>query len=203
MSNKTAADADATRRSLIRAGSRLFSKRGFDDVAAEEIVAAAKVTRGALYHHFEGGKPGLFRAVVSQAMREVHARLTAAGAGATSPLKAFESGARAFLEACAEPGFQRILLIDAPRVLGWHDWRAMDLELGLGLLRRCLDAAVHFKQLQIPDVEMATHLIAGALIDGAMLLGKDPTDAALRRRIETTLFKLVNGFAPPAPKRQG
>jgi AcrR family transcriptional regulator len=184
----------AMRRKLIRAGRRLFARHGFDCVSSEEIVAAAKVTRGALYHHFDG-KEGLFGAVVAEVMGDVQARLALESRKATSPLEAVEIGIRSFLTACSDPETQRVLLIDGPVVLGWHAWRALDLRHGLGLLRLGLEAAVAARQLAIPDVETATQLLAGALIDGAMLIGRDPRDESVRRRVEDTLLRLLRGLS--------
>ena len=194
MSTVKADQAARTRQLLIRIGRRLFTRRGFDGVSAEEIVAAAKVTRGALYHHFDG-KDGLFREVVAEVMREVHDRLATAAVGASSPLDAVERGVRALLNACGTPTYQRILFLDGPAVLGWHEWRALDLEFGLGLLRHELEAAAKAGQIDVPDVETATHLLAGALVDGAMLIGRDPGDAAVRRAVEETMMRLLRGLA--------
>jgi AcrR family transcriptional regulator len=196
MSKGRASRSETTRRRLISVGRRLFARRGFDGVSAEELVAAAKLTRGALYHHFDGGKEGLFRAVVSDAMAEVHARLAKEAAAARTPLQAVELGIGSFLAACSEPEFQRVLLIDGPAVLGWHAWRALDLEYGLGLLRRGLQAADAAGELSVPDVETATHLLAGALMDGAMLIGRQPEDASIRRRVESAVLRLVRGLSP-------
>jgi AcrR family transcriptional regulator len=194
MSSVKAERAARTRRTLVRTGRRLFARQGFDGVSAEEIVAAAKVTRGALYHHFDGGKEGLFRAVVTDVMREVHDRLAAAARGARSPLDSVQRGVRSFLEACSDPAYLQVLLVDGPAVLGWHEWRALDLEFGLGLLRSGLEAAAKAGEIAAPDVETATHLIAGALIDGAMLVGKNRGDAAVRRAVNATMVRMLRGL---------
>ena len=191
--------SEATRQALLGAARRLFERRGFDDVAAEEIVAEARVTRGALYHHFEDGKPGLFREVVREVMQEVHARLAAEGRRARTPLDALELGMNTFLRICTEPGYQRILLLDGPAVLGWYQWRSLDLEYGLGLLRRALEAAAASGQIGVADVEMTTHLLAGALVDAALLLGQGRSQRALHRRLEATLLRLVRGLGREPP----
>jgi AcrR family transcriptional regulator len=197
--SKTKADqAEATREALVRVGRRLFAQRGFDAVSAEEIVAAARVTRGALYHHYDG-KAGLFRAVLGDLMREVHDRLLEASADARSPLEAVERGMHAFLDACSKPSHQRILLVDGPAVLGWTEWRALDLKFGLGLLRRGLEAAERAGEISAPDVETVTHLLAGALIDGAMLLSGN-SSSSLRAQVKATLVRLLRGLAK-APTR--
>jgi hypothetical protein len=128
---KTAQTA-ATKSKLEAVARALFSERGFEAVSAEELVAKAKVTRGALYHHYNG-KEGLFAAVVETVMRELHAELVRETAGLADPLSALQRGVAIFLKACSEPEVQRILLVDAPAVLGWQAWRKMDAQYGLGL----------------------------------------------------------------------
>jgi AcrR family transcriptional regulator len=90
-----------------------------------ELVAKPDVTRGALYHHYDG-KEGVFEAVVDTVMQEVHAKLVTEMAALSDPLQALERGIGVFLEVCSEPSVQRILLVDAPAVLGWPKWRDMD-----------------------------------------------------------------------------
>lgn len=110
------------------------------------------------------------------------------------------SHAESFLLQCAEPEYQRVLLIDGPALLGWHAWRSLDLEYGLGLLCRGLEAAAAARQLAVPDVEMATHPLAGALMDGAMLIGLKPGDAAVRSRVEATVLRILQGLSAPIGK---
>src|SRR6201992_2766569 len=136
--------AEATRNALIAAGRDLFAARGYDDVGAEEIVKAAGVTRGALYHHFPGGKAGLLEAVYEQIEAESTERVAhvVLDSDMHSPLAAMKAGIAAFLDECAEPGFQRIVLHDAPAVLGWDRWREISAYNGLGLLEDSLVAAI-------------------------------------------------------------
>ena len=50
---------------LLDVARSLFVERGFHETSTPEIAMEAKVTRGALYHHFED-KLALFRAVVER-----------------------------------------------------------------------------------------------------------------------------------------
>src|SRR5437588_9351940 len=124
--------SQATREALIGAGRKLFAERGFAAIGTGEIVRAAGVSRGALYHHFDG-KRGLLEAVYEQIERELAERIAAAALGATDPLEAMRSGTEMFLDACLEPEVQRIVLLDAPAVLGWERWREIAADYGLGL----------------------------------------------------------------------
>src|SRR5262245_32631036 len=107
------AEARATREALIEAALALFEERGYAAVGTEEIVARAKVTRGALYHHFED-KQDLFRAVFERVEADLMARIGASMGGADSSWELIQTGMRSFLDACEEPAVKQIALIDAP-----------------------------------------------------------------------------------------
>src|SRR3712207_5212502 len=123
-SARNAERSEATRTALVAAARRLFGERGYAAVGTEEIVRAAGVTRGALYHHF-GGKRDLLEAVYRQVEGEVTQRIAERilEEAAESPLAGMRRGAALFIEVCAEPEVQRIVLLDAPAVLGWDLWR--------------------------------------------------------------------------------
>src|ERR1700710_437952 len=135
---------EATRKALIGAARDLFATRGYDDVGAEEIVRAAGLTRGALYHHFPSGKPALLEAIYERLEAESTERVARVvlDSKMDSPLAAMKAGVAAFLDDCAEPGFQQIVLHDAPAVLGWERWREVAAANGLGLIEASLIAAI-------------------------------------------------------------
>src|SRR5215203_294083 len=114
----------ATRDELIAAARRLVTERGYEDFVTEEIVRAAGVTRGALYHQF-GGKASLLRAVYERIEAESTERVAriVLGSELHSPLEAMKAGVEAFLDECEKPELRQIALHDAPAVLGWERWR--------------------------------------------------------------------------------
>ena len=117
---RTQADRSAaTRDALVAAGRRLFAEQGFADVSTDAIVAAAGVTRGALYHQF-ADKTALFDAVLEAVEADIARRLAddAAAAGVSDPVDAMRHVLRTWLEICVEPEIHRIALIDGPSVLG-------------------------------------------------------------------------------------
>lgn len=104
---------DATRTALLDAARTLFIKKGYAETATPEIVTAAEVTRGALYHHFQD-KKALFRAVIEREANDVAADIDARSAKATSAREALLQGASAYFDAMAVPGRTRLLLKEAP-----------------------------------------------------------------------------------------
>src|SRR5215475_10883791 len=107
--------SEGTRAALVEAARPLFAERGYAGVGTEEIVRAAGVTRGALYHHF-AGKKELFEAVYETVETELAQRIAAGAlaANASSPLEAMRAGAEMFLAVSTEPEAQRIVLLDGP-----------------------------------------------------------------------------------------
>lgn len=188
-----AIQAQATKVGLEGVARRLFAERGFAAVSAEELVARAGLTRGALCHHYDG-KEGLFETVVESVMRDVHAKLAADAAAETDPLQGLHRGIHAFLKICTEPSVQRILLIDAPAVLGWPKWREMDARYGLGLLRSALTNAMKAGLLQKQDADVLAHLLLGALTEAAMIIARSKNPSKSRKAAEHALASMLSGW---------
>ncbi len=189
---------EATRAALIAAARRLFTERGYDGVAAEEIVRAAGVTRGALYHHF-GGKAQLLEAAYEQLEAESTERVAriVLGSELESPLGAMRAGIEAFLDECAEPELRRIALHDAPAVLGWERWREIGAANGLGLIEASLNAAIEAGEIRSVPVQPTAHLLLGALDEAAMLVARSD-DPASRAEVTSVLLILLDNLAVPA-----
>jgi AcrR family transcriptional regulator len=119
-----------TRRRLLDAARTVFGEQGYEHVSAEQLVAAAGVTRGALYHHFDD-KKDVFRTVVIELEHELDHRIRVAAEGATDSWGLMEAGVRAALESCLEPDIARIVMLDGPAVLGWDGWDEVDADFGI------------------------------------------------------------------------
>jgi AcrR family transcriptional regulator len=189
--------AASTRAALIAAARRLFTERGYDGVGTEEIVRAAGVTRGALYHHF-GGKAELLEAVYERLEAESTERVARVvlGSELDSPLEAMRAGIEAFLDECAEPELQRIALHDAPAVLGWDRWREIAAANGLGLIEASLTAAIEAGEMRELPVRPTAHLLLGALDEAAMLVARSE-DPGSRAEVTLVLLALLESFAVP------
>jgi AcrR family transcriptional regulator len=187
------ADAQATRGALIRAALELFAERGYADVGTEEIVARAKVTRGALYHHF-ADKRDLFRAVFERVEADLMTRIGTQMKASDDPWELMVGGMGSFLDACEEPAVKQISLTDAPAVLGWREWREIDNRHGLGLTRAALQGAVDAGVLRPIAVEPMAHLLVAALSEAAFVIAYAEQPATTREQVERALLELVDGL---------
>jgi AcrR family transcriptional regulator len=187
--------SQSTRAALIAAARPLFAARGYAGVGTEEIVRAAGLTRGALYHQF-GGKRGLFEAVYETIEHELAQRIGAEALGASDPLEAMRIGMEMLLDACLEPEVQRILLLDAPAVLGWERWREIGAEASLGLIEPSLQAAMDAGEISPQPVHPLAHVVMGALDEAAMLVARSEDPAATRKEVAATLWSMLEGLRP-------
>lgn len=166
---------EETRGQLLAAARKLFAEKGYADTSTPEIVAAAGVTRGALYHHF-ADKTALFAAVVEQEHADRAAAIEAAGdTMPADPLAALLAGSDAFFAAMADPGRRRILLVDAPAVLGRDMLDEIDARTGLETLVCGLRDAMEAGFIRrLPVLPLAQ--LFGALYDRAALAPMEQQD---------------------------
>ena len=190
-----AEQSGATRAALVEAARELFAERGYADVGTEEIVRRARVTRGALYHHFED-KKDLFRAVHEELEAELAETIGAqlAAGDLTSALGLLRTGVRTFLDACTDSAVARIVLVDAPSVLGWREWREIDERHGLGLVTAGLQGAMETGEIARQPVKPLAHLLFGAMGEAGMLIANAEDPDATREEVEPALLTLLDGL---------
>jgi AcrR family transcriptional regulator len=188
--------SEATRQALVRAARGLFGARGYAEVGTEEIVRAAGVTRGALYHQFRD-KAGLFAAVAEEVEAEVAGRIAAgAAAESTEAIDVLRAGARLFLEVCAEPEVERIILLDAPAVLGWEAWRDLYARYGFGLVRVALQSAMDSGAIVRQPVTPLAHALIGALDECALYVARAEDPATARQECAAIVDQILRGLGP-------
>jgi AcrR family transcriptional regulator len=182
----------ATRARLVKAARELFAERPYADVGTEEIVRRARVTRGALYHHF-AGKRDLFRAVHEQLEAELVDSIAKQLAESVSddPVEALRTGARSYLDACEDPSFARITLIDAPAVLGWEEWRRIDEEYALKLIVFGLEGAMEAGAFRRRPVLPLAYLMLGTMGEAGLRIANGE---GTRDEVEDALMALLDGL---------
>jgi AcrR family transcriptional regulator len=188
----------ATRALLIDAARALFADHGFAEVSTQAIVAAAGVTRGALYHQFRD-KVELFAAVYEQVERGLVDDIAGqiAELAPADPLAAMRIGARLFLDGCAAPDVQQIVLIDAPAVLGWDRWRAVGVKYGLGVIEGMLSHAIAVGVVPEQPLRPTAHVLLGALDEAALYVSRATDRERARQEMETVCDRLISGIANP------
>lgn len=188
--NKKQAASHKTTARLMAEARRLFASQGYADTSAQQIVAAAGVTRGALYHHFDG-KLGLFRAVVEQVQAEINQRVHRQVLAQTDPLDQLIAGNDEFLAACLDPAARRILLVDAPAVLGWDQWRAIDEANVLGAYKRTLRQMMDAGVLRPLPADALAHIISGAANEAAIWAAQTDDPQTALRQAQQTMAQLI------------
>ncbi len=183
----------ATRAALVAAGRDLFAERGYEAVSAEEIVAAAGVTRGALYHHFDG-KLGLFAEIFEEVESELANSFDFSGLDGSDPLGILVAAVDQFLDLSLDPLNQRIVLIDGPAVLGWETWHEIEARHGLGMIEAALAAAVAAGQTEDLPVSEVALMLLGALIEAGLQLARADDQDAARERAARGLRALLQGL---------
>ena len=192
--SRRAEQSEATRAALLAVARKLFAERGYAGVGTEEIVQRAKVTRGALYHHFRD-KKDLFRVVHEQLEAEMAEQIgkQLAEGGLTDPLELLAQGARTFLDHTTGP-LARITLVDAPSVLGWAQWRAIDEKYGMGLVMAGLQGAVEAGVIPEQPVKPLAHLLLAALGEAGMLIANAEDPKKARAEVEPPIVALLEGL---------
>jgi AcrR family transcriptional regulator len=181
----------STRAALLRAGRQLFTEHGYAGAGREDIVAVAGVTRGALYHHF-GDKLGLFRAVVEELEAELTEQVAATADFEGDARNALLVGCQAFLDGALDPAVRRILVLEAPAVLGWQEWRELEGRYGLGLTKMALEMAMDSGSIERQPVDPLAHLLLAALAEAAMMIAQADDPAAARDEIGNTVERLIS-----------
>ena len=192
--SRRAEQSEATRAALLKVARKLFAERGYAAVGTEEIVQRAKVTRGALYHHFRD-KKDLFRAVHEQLEAEMVGRIAGqlAEGNPRDQLELLRIGASTFLDHTTGP-LARVTLVDAPSVLGWAEWREIDEKHGMGLVMAALQGGMDAGVLREQPVKPLAHLLLAAIGESGMLIANADDPKATRDEVEPALLALLDGL---------
>lgn len=184
---------EATTTSLVAAARELFAADGYSATSLDAVVAKAGVTKGALYHHF-GGKRELFAAVFAAEQERLSEAIVAAYQRMEDPWRAFEAGCAAFIQACQEPGVQRIVLLDAPAALGWETIRR--LESGsMQMMEQGIELAIEAGSIEARPILPLAHFLFGATCESAMMVARAADQEDALEEALTELHRLLRSLA--------
>jgi AcrR family transcriptional regulator len=180
--------SEQTITAVLKVAERHFAELGYALVSTDALVQEIGLTRGALYHHF-GSKQGLFEAVVER----IHQKAAdAIQAKSGNDWQGFINGCLAWLEVATDPTTQRILLIDAPAVIGWERWLELDAQYGSKLLLEGIEYLTDSKILVFPSKLALLHLLNGAMNQMALWVAQSPNQKQARKEARDTLVQLLN-----------
>ena len=187
-----AAQGEATQKSLRRQARKLFAQKGYSGANTGELVERARVTKGALYHHF-ANKRELYLAVVEDMEQELVERIEAAGAG-RAPWERLSAMCHAYIDSCRDPALARMLVLEAPVVLGWKTWCNLEQKYEVAAFARCLDEAGALSE----PAETLAQVILGALTTGARVIATSADPDIARAEVERTIDRLLAGLRSTA-----
>jgi AcrR family transcriptional regulator len=191
--SRQAENSAATRNALLKIARKLFAERGYAEAATEEVVKRARVTRGALYHHFKD-KQDLFKAVLHQEQLSLTSTTAAAASKEPDPWRALLLASDAFMDACLDPAVQQIVLIDAPAVLGAQGWRESDESYYLAGVKAGIQASIDAGIIAPQPVEALAHMILGSLNEAALLIAHAKDKKTARREVSEVITQLLSGL---------
>ncbi len=187
-----------TRQHLVAVATHLFAERGYDGTSIEAVLDRAGVSRGSLYHHFQN-KEALFEAVVQSVHAQVgEATLAAAAEVETDdPHMLLRTGYLAWVRLAGDPIVRRILLIDAPTVLGWRRWRAMEEQYGLGMIKDVLQTSADDGRLPGSLVAPFSHMLLATGNELALLIALADDVPAAQSSAEAAFDEFLTRLLPP------
>jgi AcrR family transcriptional regulator len=182
-----------TRAALVAGARRLFGRDGFAATSVDEIAREARLTTGALYHHFPN-KTALFEAVFEAVHADLLEASLQAAIGATDEVELLTRGFDAFFDAVLEPDVQRIIILDAPAVLGLARFTELDEQYAFAAITEALRAATVSGRLRVDDPETLARLLLGSMTRGAMLIANSSAPRETRDAVARTLRAVLEGM---------
>lgn len=186
-------NAEATRKAVMKSARRIFGKRGYAQTTLDTISRDARVTTGAIYHHF-GGKEQLFRAVAEDVEAALLSAIAAAAGKERDAWDGLTAGIEAFFDSAASAETRQIVFIDAPRVIGPAEWRAIETKYAFGMMQAGVAALIAEGRMKPLAPDIAASVLLGALIEAANLLAHEKGSLEARLNARRVIEAILSGL---------
>ncbi|HLZ02890.1 MAG TPA: helix-turn-helix domain-containing protein [Bradyrhizobium sp.] len=193
---------EATRQGLLAAGRDIFAREGYQAAGIEAISRAARVTRGAFYHHFDD-KKALFDAVVVAMQAEAVTRVNEKSRGQRKVWDRLFIGIDAYLDVCFEPAYRRIVIQEAPAVLGSKRFDEIEEAYPMALLMASMKALQRDGELVFEDINLLGRMVDAMICKVALMLPQAKEPQAMKARGREIIAALLAGFRPGARAKRG
>jgi AcrR family transcriptional regulator len=188
--------AEATYAALVDSAAACFYESGFAATSLDQVAARARVTKGAIYHHF-ASKRDLFMAVLERQEEISAVSVISAGAAAPDPWSGVVAAFDAFLESISCPIYQRLCWVEGPSALGFEEWWETGERHEIEVIRSVLDRAHAGGALRVDDLDMLAHVIFGAVCAGVLGMARSKEPARERERFRTVMLEMMAGLIRP------
>jgi AcrR family transcriptional regulator len=186
--------AESTRSAIVDAAIERFTAEGFASANMDAIAETARVTKGAVYHHFKD-KADLFEAAFVAMEERLLATVSSGLAGIEDPWELMRAGVDLFLVECCHEDFRRIALEEAPAALGWRRWKEIEERYFLGLVKAGLDLLVASDQIDIPPGDLTARMVLAASAEAGLAVAASAEPNAERKRVGALVMRLVEGLS--------
>jgi AcrR family transcriptional regulator len=188
--------AEATRDALVESASACFFESGFAATSLDHVAQRARVTKGAIYHHFSS-KRQLFLAVIERQQEHSVGSVTAAVADTPDAWSGIVAAVDAFLATISDPTYQRLCWVEGPTALGFEEWWACGERYEIEVIRGLLDRAAEAGVLAVDDCDMLAHVLFGAVSAGVLGMARSADPDVERTRFRTVMLALMAGLLRP------
>lgn len=182
--------SESTRHALVDSAVDLFTRRGYAATSLDEVAKRSRVTKGALYHHFSG-KQALFEAAFDAVESAAMTKLAEIVVGPGDPWDRAMDGLRHYIKICLDPSYQRIVVHEAPVVMGWERWREAEDHFSFGLVRASIQSLVDAEEMPDLPVEVTARLLFGALTAGAMVIARADDPKKASAEVSSTIIRML------------
>ncbi|HWE67969.1 MAG TPA: TetR/AcrR family transcriptional regulator [Acidimicrobiales bacterium] len=189
--------AEATYEALLDSAAACFYENGFAATSLDQVAQRARVTKGAIYHHF-ASKRDLFMAVLDHQEELTGRTITQAGANALSAWDGIVAAFDAFLESLSDPVYQRLCFVEGPTALGFEEWWACGERYEIGIIRNQLERAAAAGILAVEDLDMLAGVLFGAVTAGVLAMVRSGNPVVERDRFRSVMLSLMAGLVRSA-----
>ena len=187
----------STKRALVDVATKLFTEQGYAGTSLDAIVAGARVTKGALYHHFSG-KQALFEAVFESVEADASKTIGKAVRTTKDPWEKAVGGLRSFLEVVQQPEYSRVVIQEGPVVLGYERYREQEERSTFGIVQEIVSSVLASYDLEPSMVETFSRVFFGAMsAAGAAVSSADDTRRA-SAEVEAAIAFILAGLRQQA-----
>ncbi len=187
----------STKRALVDVATELFTERGYAGTSLDEIVAGARVTKGALYHHFSG-KQALFEAVFVRVEDDASESIRRAVRGVKDPWDKATAGLRAFLEVLQEPEYRRLVIQEGPAVLGYEKYREQEERSTYGIVQDIVSSVLESYELEPSMVETFSRVFFGAMSAAGSAVSSAEDTRRASAEVEAAIAFILAGLRQQA-----